>query len=504
MMSIRLACAVLALSLAAATGVSARTKKPPKPPPPVQTFTVASTEPAGHFGAADYVRIRGAVNGTLDPTEAIAGLDALPKDAQGRYAYTAEFEVIAPASSQTPDEAVFVEAENRGNPIFLARLNQFQAAGPPSTATYPAGLGDGFLFRHGIAYARVQWQTGIAAGVPATAQGVGEAVVRDFARHLAEGDAAAGLAPFKVRLLGGISQSAWFVDAFIAEGFNVDPRTGGPVFAGAIAIDGTGNWLAINQLGAKAGFPQAPYPNEAGHPLTPPDLLGRPASDPLYLDVANFTDYFRVRAGVSEDVPGYPPSYRRYDWPSPHAAATAAVVAQVGKTCNGGAPAQLDPIGYGPYARALVLELARQAGASSVEAPALAASRLFALQTDPKPDPKHFNGLADVSVRVPMRDAAGQPIGGVRFPEDEAPVGKITVSLPHVGLDSITDACGNFAEWAPMTAAELKRAYGSQEAYLKRYEAALDALIAGGYVLAEDKAAMLKAAAALYANPKGY
>ncbi|HZZ87340.1 MAG TPA: alpha/beta hydrolase domain-containing protein, partial [Caulobacteraceae bacterium] len=308
----------------------------------------------------------------------------------------------------------------------------------------------------------------------------------------------------KVRLLGGISQSAWFVDSFIAEGFNVDPRSGGPVFAGAIAIDGTGNWLAINQLGAKDGFPQAPYPNEASHPLTPPDLLSRPTSDPLYLDVANFTDYFRVRASVSEDVPGFPPSYRRYDWPSPHAVGNAAIAAQVGKGCNGGAPAQLDPIGYGPYARALVVELARQAGAASVDAPPLASSKLFALENEPKPDPKHFNALSGVAVRVPMRDAAGAPIGGVRFPEDEAPVGRISVALPHVGLDSIADTCGNFAEWAPMTPAELKRAYGSQATYLKRYEAALDRLIAGGYALAEDKAAMLKTAAALYANPKGY
>ena len=51
------------------------------------------------------------------------------------------------------------------------------------------------------------------------------------------------------------------------------------------AIDGTGNWIAINQLGARAGFPQYPYPNAASHPLRPYELLTRPQSDPLYVDV---------------------------------------------------------------------------------------------------------------------------------------------------------------------------------------------------------------------------
>lgn len=491
-----------ALVVLAATLLASAAAARPPPPPASPSFAIASTDPAGTFGGIDYVRLRGVVTGTVGPAEQVAGLATLPKDAHGRYVYTAEFELIAPAKGQPADEAVFVEAENRGNPIFLGLLDQFQSGGAPSAAAYPTGLGDGFLFNHKIAYARVQWQTGIAAGVPATAQGVGEVIMRDFALRLAKGGAAPGLAPFKIRLIGAISQSAWFINAFIAEGFNADPATGGPVFNGAIAIDGTGNWLAINQLGAKAGFAQYPYPNEASHPLTPFDLLARPASDPLYVDVANFTDYFRLRASVSEDQPSFPSAYRRYDWPSPHAAGSAGAAARL-TACNGGVVVGVDPIGYGPYARALVIELARQAGAASVDAPALPGPELFALGPAPD-DAQHFNALPGVMVKVPLRDDVGQPIGGVRFPEDEAPVGKITVSLPHVGLDSITDACGNLAEWAPMSAVELKRVYGSQDAYLKRYEASLDQLIAGGYVLAPDKAAMLARAAALYQNPRGY
>ena len=262
------------IALAAMFVAGAADARRPTPPPSSPTFAVTSTDPAGTFGGVDYVRLRGVVSGTVGPTEQVAGLAALPKDAHGRYAYTAEFELIAPAKGQVADEAVFVEAENRGNPIFLEVLDQFQTSGAPSAATYPAGLGDGFLFNHKIAYARVQWQTGVAAGVPATAQGVGEAIMRDFALRLAKGGAIPGLAPFKTRLIGAISQSAWFINAFIAEGFNVDPASGGPVFNGAIAIDGTGNWIAINQLGAKAGLPQYPYPNEASLPLTPWQGIG--------------------------------------------------------------------------------------------------------------------------------------------------------------------------------------------------------------------------------------
>ena len=38
------------------------------------------------------------------------------------------------------------------------------------------------------------------------------------------------------------------MNTFVAEGFNVDPVSGKRVFDGAIAIDGVGNWLAINQV----------------------------------------------------------------------------------------------------------------------------------------------------------------------------------------------------------------------------------------------------------------
>lgn len=472
---------------------------------------IAGTQTIGSFAGIPYGRIWGLLHGVADPMEKIAGLDALPKDSAGFYDWTAEFEVIAPDAAAPPNSAVFVEAENRGNAIFLRVLNGVGLGGPPMAARYPDGGSPGFLFDHGISYARVQWQTGIAAGVPEQAQGIGEIIMRDFGRWLA-GDAAhppgaaIRLGPYSTRLFGGISQSAWFVNTLIAEGFNADPQTGAAVYGGAIAIDGIGNWMTLNQLAQQNGFPQYPYVNEAAHPLVPQALLSRPDSDPFYIDIANYNDFFRVRAGLSAES-GFPARMRRYDWPSPHLAGSAPVAAALfggGGRCNKGVAVPLDPIGYGPYARALVLGLARQAGLNGVEGnPPLPPNTLFQLQKPPS-DPERFNALPGAEPQVPALDAEGQPIGGVRFPEIDHPVGKPGFPVPHVGLDSIADTCGNALGWDAYASVELKRRYGSEERFLKLYGDSVDRLIAEGYVLAEDKAGMLKTAATLYRAPAGY
>jgi len=72
--------------------------------------------------------------------------------------------------------------------------------------------------------------------------------------------------------------------------------------------------------------------------------------------------------------------------------------------------------------------------------------------------------------------------------------------LPPVVTTSIDATCGNLGEWQQFSAAELTERYGNQSNYLKLYAASLDKLIAGGFVLASDRAAMLKTAALLYAR----
>ena len=134
----------------------------------------------------------------------------------------------------------------------LEQLAPASADTTPTGAVYPPGRGTGFLAELDLAYARVAGESGIAAGARLGERGVGEVVVRDFGRLLtgaaARPEGAGPLPRFGTALLTGISQSAWFVTTFVAEGFNVDPGTGGGVYAAALAVSGTGNWLAINQL----------------------------------------------------------------------------------------------------------------------------------------------------------------------------------------------------------------------------------------------------------------
>jgi hypothetical protein len=126
------------------------------------------------------------------------------------------------------------------------------AAKTDPVADPASAIGDGFLLSHRISIAAIQWQTGLAADVPQSAQGIGEVVVRDFGRWLggAVRSGPAAVPIFRHRILAGVSQSAWFVNSFIAEGFNVDPETGHSVYQGAFTRNGNGVVLAINGLAA--------------------------------------------------------------------------------------------------------------------------------------------------------------------------------------------------------------------------------------------------------------
>jgi hypothetical protein len=473
-------------------------------------ITVAGQQDVGTFNGVAYVRTWGSLSGVVAPKEKIEGLGALPKNEAGDYPYVSAFEIIAPAR-EGANSTVLVEAENRGTAVMIANLDHIHVPGVTATAVYPRGLGNGFLENSAISYARVSWQTGISAGVPATAQGVGEVIVRDFARLLG-GDRenlttdVSGLGHYGTRLLGGISQSAWFVDTFIAEGFNVDPLDGKRVFDGAIAIDGTGNWLALNRLAAAHHAAQAPYFAPNVRPLTARQLLTHPTTDPFYVDVANYTDFYRVHASLT-DTTDVPPTMRRYDWPSPHHPVTTPADAaamfspeRAGGACNNGVAVPVNPTVYDSFLRTLVVELARQVGSRDASsARGLPPSTLFRLGPAPT-STAHFNPLPGVRLAVPLTAKDAQPVGGVRFPATVVPLGKPTPpSLPPVITSVITGVCGNIGQWQALTKSEIARRYGNEARYLSLYARATDRLIASGYLLASERQSMLSRAAAQYA-----
>lgn len=467
-------------------------------------MNVSGSQPVGKFGSIYYTRTWGTLDGVVAPGENVHGLSALNHNSDGNYQYKAQFEVIAPTKAGS-NSAVVVEVENRGSPILLEALHEIAAAGPPSSVMYPEGMGNGFLFEHGTSYARVQWQYGIAAGVPKEAEGVGEVIVRDFGRLLAgrtkvDANNSFNLGSYRTVILAGISQSAFYLNTFLAEGFNADPETGKAVFNGAIAVDGVGAWLALNQLAAENGSDEYPYVVPDAKPLKPADLLKRPQSDPFYIDIANYTDFYRLRASVTDGAER-PEAMRRYDWPSPHAAVSKETARRASK-CNDGVSTDMNSISYRPYLRAVVLGLEHTLGVPSAQnARALPPSTLFNLGPAPS-DPSHFNPLPGVELQVPMTDRNDQPLGGVRFPEVVYPTGRpVPVSLSPTVTTSIDATCGNRGGWIPFKAAELADRYGDQENYVKLYRASLGQLISAGYLLASDRDEMLKVAATRYANP---
>jgi hypothetical protein len=377
-------------------------------------------------------------------------------------------------------DTVLLDAENRGGASILGALAGVPSRGtPPSASTYPVGLGERCLFDTGLSYARVQWQTGVCASVPPDAQGVGLVIVRDFGRALAD--------DFTTRVIAGGSQSAWFVNTLVAEGFNVDPDSGRGVFDRAFAHLSAGNWLALNRL-ADDGEPQYPYVRPARAPLTAGEILTRPDSDPFYVDVTSYTDYYRLRGSVFASAV-LPERARHYDLPAPHGPGDPAWASLVFDSlgCNGGVEIPLNPIASTPYVRALVAGLV-------ADPDRLPSSRWFELGPAPPPSP-HFHGLPGVDLQVPLVDADAHPVGGLRIPDAELPVGRPEpVALSPCSMRSIDDGCGNFGGWQPYAADELRARYGSVENYTARYADLVDGLVAEGFVLPRDRDAAVEAA----------
>jgi alpha/beta hydrolase family protein len=468
--------------------------------------SIAGSQPVGTFGGVAYQRVWGTVSGVVSPRDTIWGFDQLPHDADGNYRYQSEFEIIAPEKAGT-NSAILVEVENRGNPNYLNAVHESAESGAPSGSAHAAGVGNGFLFAHGTSYARVQWQTGVVASVPENAEGVGEVIVRDFGRMLAgrtplDAKPSVDFGTYHTLILGGISLSGFFIDTYIAEGFNADPADGGVVYQGAIAVDGTGNWIAINELAAEAGIKEFPYVVPDGKPLRAAQILGGHASDPFYIDIANYTDFYRLRASLT-DVDTKNPRMRRYDWPSAHAPAPIdqSGGSARGSRCNGGVAVDLNPVPHNAYLRAVTLELERELDVPSArQAPRLPPTRLFTLDPDPVPSrTPNFNMLPGVRLFIPLIDEDAQPLGGVRFPEVEHPIGKpVPVSLPPVVTTSIDATCGNLGGWQQFSPEELTKRYAGEANYLKLYAESVDKLIAAGFLLREDRDEMLKIAAALY------
>ena len=84
-------------------------------------------------------------------------------------------------------------------------------------------------------------------------------------------------------------------------------------------------------------------------------------------------------------------------------------------------------------------------------------------------------------------DAVGNALGGVRTPVVEAPV----EVLSGFAADGASPICALFGRTLPMTPDLLAERWVSRAAYLSAYSSALEAAISAGFVVAEDRDAVL-------------
>jgi hypothetical protein len=455
---------------------------------------VTSDLPAGTYGGLTWRYLEGVIHGEVSVAENVAGLSEL---AAGRATipYEIAFRIVAPESPADAD-AIVVEAPNRGNPIIARTLGVPAAttADPAASAgTAAAAIGDGFLPSHRISLASVQWQAGLPGGPPETAQGIGEVAVRDFGRWLG-GAFRNGPAPapiFRYRILAGASQSAWFVNTFLAEGFNADQETGRGVYGGAFTRNGNGVVLAIN--GFAAGGRQFPYARNDLSPLTPDELLSRPASDPEVIDVASLNDFYRLRASLFARAPKRP-GLHRYATAAPHARRGVRSPEEVFDTmkCNGGAPIELSTVSDALYLRPLILGLFRAIRDEKAAKGHLPPDASFTLTAAPA-DLKGLNRLGGTPLFIPETGPNGAPIGGIPMLEAALPLGLAEPpALSPAVIASIAETCGNFSGWRPFPAEELARRYDSRTNYLKLVREKAADLVRAGYLLDEDEAAAIR------------
>ncbi len=221
-------------ALLAAAGITTSGGRVRANPSTITSVDIARAQPVGSYAGLTFRYIEGAINGEVSAEEPIAGLRALAAG-QTTVPYQVSFHIIAPEAASEAD-AVVVEAPNRGRTIFPSAIGIAAAVTGPNADPAASAMGDGFLLSHNISVAAIQWQTGFAAGVSPSAQGIGEVVVRDFGRWLA-GAFRSGPSPlpiFRHCILAGVSQAAWFVNSFVAEGFNADPETGRRCLSGSV------------------------------------------------------------------------------------------------------------------------------------------------------------------------------------------------------------------------------------------------------------------------------
>lgn len=443
-------------------------------------------------------RVWGRLAGTAGPDDGVLTLPA-----GGVVEWQAGFEIYGPADPAAR-RAILIEAENRGRPRCLGLLqgSEFPTRAPDDDAQY--ALGDGFLFRRGFGYARIQWQYGFA-DLPADGQGAAFALMRDFARAVRDGTMDPAVPAWRRAYLGGYSQGGRFIRAFLREGFNwIGPDE--PLFVGLLCMVAGAGMLPANRIAADRGAPPDTDDPAAGDvpPFTWDAILADHAVGEKVFDIFTTTEYVNRRGSlVTQDPATLPPQVRHYDlagtthmaYGTNGEAGLSAPEAQIwrpmsegGWNANGGTRVPLNYVRIGPFLRAALVNLDAWVDAGTEPPP----SQIHPLR--PAEDSELGNPLPGTVIQIPQSDALGNPVGGIRPADVEVPLGCFSPAWLS-GDNRLAQMMGGFT---PLPRSELLRRYPTREAYITAYLAHLDRLIAGRFLLPEDREMLVAAAGEQY------
>ena len=150
----------------------------------------------------------------------------------------------------------------------------------------------------------------------------------------------------------------------------------------------------------------------------------------------------------------------------------------------------LNPLNDAAHVRALFVGLLRKIGVQGLGAGNLPPEQRFDLTA---PGDAPINLLSGQTVLVPRIDHDAMPLGGIPMVEATLAQGRpLPPAISPVGTRSITDVCGNFGGWEPLSAAELRQRYGTVKTYVEQADLLLGKQVKAGWLLAEDRAAELR------------
>jgi hypothetical protein len=237
----------------------------------------------------------------------------------------------------------------------------------------------------------------------------------------------------------------------------------------------------VHSRGANAsGFKAEGLARDAENP-TPVGAHIRTGIDVPVLDLQTEGDMVALRAHLTHQPPFA--QYRRWEIAGAAHAETPRWVAEAPPPLDMGQGCK-DPVNSAPHhavVKAALTALTRwvRDGVAPAQSPAIE------LGDPASPDPI-------------VRDRFGNAKGGIRLPQVEVPTatvdGGANTSAQETAPGAMRNFCFLFGRTKLFDAATVKSLYPTHDAFVKQYDAAVDALVKGGYLLTAEATAAKKAA----------